>query len=255
MNSFAGGAEKGKRMLFNDRLLFLHVPKTGGTSVTSYLIRNLRGGVTITEPRDRLPAPDRVSTLARMKFGVRRLRRQLALLRRPKVRRLAGTRHETLTEASETLARLGRRLEDFETIVAVIRNPYDLEVSRFHFFRRGHLGVAGLAQEYAEELALAGDFAAFARKAAYHGRLPGRIEDWFEIDGRMPANLRIIRFEKLETDLHCALASLCTAAPLPRLNASAHAPYKEYIAPAIEEAIYRKYRWLFDRGFYPRERT
>ncbi|MGH6877774.1 MAG: sulfotransferase domain-containing protein [Rhizomicrobium sp.] len=241
-------------MLFNDRLLFLHVPKTGGTSVTSWLIGNLRGSVTVTEPPDRLPASDRISAMARMKFGVRRLRRQLSLSWRPQVRRLAGMRHETLGEASETLARLGRRLEDFEAIVAVIRNPYDLEVSRFHFFGRGHLGVKGLAHEYAEELALAGDFAAFARKAAYHGRLPGRIEDWFEIDGRMPANLRILRFENLEADLRRVLAPLCPdASPLPRLNASAHAPYKDYITLEIEKAIYEKYRWPFDRGFYDRE--
>jgi hypothetical protein len=242
-------------MLFNDKLLFLHVPKAAGTSVTSFLIGNLPGRVMLTEPTDRLEVSDRVPRTARLKLGLRRLRRQLGLLKRPSLKVIEGTRHETLREASETLRRLGRRLEDFEAILAVIRNPYDLEVSRFHFFRHGHLGVAGLAHEYAEELALAGDFATFAHRAAYHGRLPGRIEDWFEIDGQVPDNMRILRFENLAEGLGAALAALSPiASPLPKLNASRHPSYTTYLTPEIEEAIYQKYRWPFDRGFYQRER-
>jgi hypothetical protein len=242
------------RMLLTDRLLFLHVPKTGGTSVTSFLIRNLPGRITLTEPADIPPPTVDLPLPARMKLWFRQCRRQLGLLRHPRLRRIAGQRHETLRQAFEALERLGRNLAEFETILAVIRNPYDLEVSRFHFFRRGHLGIRGLAHEYAEELALSGDFAAFAARAAYHGQLPGRIEDWFEIAGKKPPNLRILRFETLESELSEALAPFCrNLSPLPRLNASSHAPYREYLTPAIEEAIYNKYRWLFDRGFYSRE--
>ena len=57
-----------------------------------------------------------------------------------------GSRHERLTEAAASLARFGRRLEDFDTIISIMRNPYDMEVSRYHFLRRGYLGVAGLAR-------------------------------------------------------------------------------------------------------------
>jgi hypothetical protein len=241
-------------MLFTDRLLFLHVPKTGGTSVTSFLIRNLPGPITLTEPAEPLPALGEFSLPARMTLQFRQWRRQLGFVRHPHVRRIAGARHETLQQASDALNDFRRELADFEAIVVVIRNPYDLEVSRFHFFRRGHLGIKGMAHEYAEELAQSGDFGAFANRAAYHGQLPGRIEDWFEIGGRMPPNLRILRFETLQADLSRAIAPFCTViSPLPRLNASAHAPYKNYLTPDIEEAIYRKYRWPFDRGFYSRE--
>lgn len=135
-----------------------------------------------------------------------------------------------------------------------MRNPYDLEVSRYHFFRRGHLGVKGFAHERAEELALAGDFAEFARHAPYHGRLPGQIEDWFEIDGRMPSNMRIIRFENLEQELAALISPAApVVSPLPRLNSSAHDPYTSYFTREIEEAVYRKFRWPFDRGYYARE--
>ena len=242
-------------MLFTDRLLFLHVPKTGGTSVTSFLIRNLKGRVILTEPADLPSATSELPLQARARLRLRQWRRRLGFLRHPHLRRIPGERHETLQQASDTLSRFGRKLSDFEAIVAVVRNPYDLEVSRFHFFRRGHLGIRGFAHEYAEELALSGDFAAFAARAAYHGRLPGRIEDWFEIDGRMPANLRILRFETLQTDLAHAIGPFCRmVSPLPRLNASAHAPYTDFLTPAVEEAIYSKYKWVFDCEFYPRKK-
>ena len=250
-----GATDPHGRMLLTDRLLFLHVPKTGGTSVTSFLIRNLPGQITSTEPAE---LPSQMSDLpfsARAKLQLKQWRRDIGFLRHPRLRRIPGVRHETLKQAAQTLTGLGRNLADFETIIAVIRNPYDLEVSRFHFFRRGHLGIRGFAHEYAEELAQSGDFTAFAERAAYHGHLPGRIEDWFEIDGRIPANLRILRFETLQADLARELAPFCRmVSPLPWLNASAHAPYRDYLTPRIESAIYQKYRWPFDRGFYSRER-
>jgi hypothetical protein len=240
-------------MLFNDELLFLHVPKAAGTSVTSYLIRSLPGQITLTEPADRLAASDRVSVFARAKLGLRRLRRHAGLLRRPQLKLIEGTRHENLREASEVLRRMGRRLEDFRMILAIVRNPYELEVSRYHFFRRGHFGVQGLAHELAEELAQAGDFATFARLAPYHGRLPGRIEEWFEIDSSIPQNLRILRFENLQHELAAAVDALgCRRVPLPNLNTSVHGPYTDYMTREIEQAIYEKFRWPFDRGFYPR---
>ena len=241
-------------MLFNDKVLFLHVPKAAGTSVTSFLIRNLAGPVTMTEPSYRLWTSDQAPAVAQVKLAFKRIRHELSLLLWPRLRRIAGTRHENLGQAAKLLAPLGRKLEDFEMVLAVIRNPYDLEVSRFHYLRRGHLGVPGLAHTCAERLALAGDFTAFAHRAPYHGRLPGRLEAWFEIDGRMPSNLHVLRFESLDQDLRRVLMPFSSgASALPCLNASKHESYAQYLSPEIEGAIYNKYRWAFDRGFYRRE--
>lgn len=242
-------------MIFNDDVLFLHVPKTGGTSITSYLMRHLPGPVYVTEPAVPAWRLEGLRASVRVKLWLQNLRRRIGYLRRPKIRPIGGARHETLLEARDRLAQLGLRIDDFKIILAVIRNPYDLEVSRFFFFRRGHQGIPGLVREKAEEIAMGGDFASFAKTAAYHGRLPGRIEEWFEIEGRTPANVRILRFETIESDLRQVLEPFCpVASPLPRLNASNHAPYKRYLTNEIEHAIYLKYRWLFDCGFYARER-
>jgi hypothetical protein len=239
-------------MLFNDDLLFLHAPKTAGTSVTSFFIANLPR-VTLTEPSD---GPGRATGMtrgARLKLALRRLRRHAGMLVRPQVTVIKGSRHETLAEAAAILQKQGRSLESFRAIVAIVRNPYDLEVSRYHFFRRGYHGIPGAAHELAEVLAQAGDFAEFALKAPYHGRLPSRIEDWYEIDGHMPANLHTLRFENLEADLYALVAQFHPIrTKLPRLNATEHASYTSYLTPATEEAIYRKYRWLFDKGLYAR---
>lgn len=240
-------------MLFNEKILFIHVPKAAGTSITGFLIRTLPGRITMTEPSRPLSSAG-APPAARLGLALRRIRHEVSVRLRPRLRRIAGTRHENLAQASEVLARCGRKLGDFEAIVAVIRNPYDLEVSRFHYLRRGHLGLPGIAGTLTEKLALAGDFAAFAARAPYHGQLPARMEEWFEIDGHIPPNLCILRFESLEQELCAALAPFCRRfSSLPHLNASKHGPHTQYLSREIEEAIYRKYRWLFDRGFYPRE--
>jgi len=55
----------------------------------------------------------------------------------------------------------------------VARNPYDLEVSRYHFLRLGYLGVAGLSQGRAQQIAFAGDFTGFRPHSAL-SRPPAR---------------------------------------------------------------------------------
>jgi hypothetical protein len=213
-------------MLFDDRFLFLHTPKTGGMSVTRFLIDNAPGRFTLSvPPHVKPPAGATV---------------------------IAGTRHERLRQAASRLAALGRKLDDFDAVVAIMRNPYDIEVSHYFYKQLGHPWDRGRAQD----LALARDFLAFAREAPFYGNLPARIEDWYELDGKMPENLRIIRFENLREELYDFVRGLCPISQeLRNLNRTRHAPYLSFLNPESEEAIYCKYRWLFDRGFYGRERV
>jgi len=123
-------------MLITDDILFIHPPKTAGMSVTAFLIRNLPGQKLLTVPEGHSPDD-------------------------PSVTALPGIRHENLPQAVERLAELGRELEQFRFVIAIIRNPYAMEVSRFHYLRLGHPWDAGPLQK----LALAGDFDSFAREA------------------------------------------------------------------------------------------
>jgi len=239
-------------MIFTRDLLFVHVPKTGGLSATGYLLDVLPRPVWLSHPIWDASLPARG------------------------VVQIDGRRHETLAEAAAITARRGLPVERFAAILATIRNPYDLEVSRWAYLRQGHQWERGPEQE----LALASPFEEFAVKNEQRGggwataalarfdggaplvgttrdrrRRPGELREFYEIDGRIPGNLRLLRFEHLAEDLAEALRELGVdtgAAPFPWVNRSARGDYRAYYTPAAEAAVYRRYRWVFDRGLYPR---
>jgi hypothetical protein len=232
-------------MFFDDRLLFLHVPKAAGMSITQWLVEHAKPGAVVTGPPSTAPQ----TMLGRVRRSAKTALQAMGLRPGGRARRVEGRRHATLTEAREDLAAFGRRLEDFERIVAVMRNPYHLEISYYNHLRSGR---AVTRSGPAFSLAQAGDFAGFAERAPFFGRLPARIEDWYAIDGNIPANLAMVRFEHLAAEIGAALG-MADRVSLPTLNASGQAPGRNFLTAQSEAAVYRKFRWLFDRGFYRRE--
>jgi tetratricopeptide (TPR) repeat protein len=213
-------------MIFSDRLLFLHVPKTGGSSVVQYLLETLPRPVYYSLP------PDHEADVP------------------PGVIRFHGIAHETLGEARLVLAERSRRLEDVPVVVACVRNPYELEVSRFAYLRRD---LNSYNHGLQQAVALLGDFELFAMCSRVHGGRP--LESYFVLDGVVPPNLRIIKLESIERDLARCLAEAGVgtgAAKIPHHNRSAHDPFPSYYTPAAEQAVYEKYKWIFDAGLYPR---
>jgi hypothetical protein len=213
-------------MLVTDEVLFIHAPKTAGMAVTDYLIANLPGQKTLTLP----PGHGR---------------------RQHGVEIVPGTRHENMHEAIERLARMGRTVDDLRLFLAVIRNPYDLEVSRYHYYRLGHPWDKGKLQD----LAMTGDFDRFCREALYpYIGAPRPIETYYTLDGHLLPMMRLLRFEYLSLELAAALRPFVTGDPIPleRVNSTAHAHFSSYINPRNEPAIFEKYRWLF--RFYERAR-
>ena len=227
-------------MIFNDDILFLHVPKTGGLSATRYLLDTLPKPLVITHP---IHVPG---------------------LEERGIAQLDGARHESMAEARETLRALGRDIPEFKMVLVGMRNPYDQEVSRYAYLRQGHHWESGPEQD----LALASDFETFAVGNCQAGgrwnrhdfeadtTCPNEIQDYYTLDGVIPDNLRVIRFEHLAEDLLSALASIgIVGAPeLPWDNRSDHRPYATYYSPSAEAAVYDRYRWVFDQGFYGRLR-
>jgi hypothetical protein len=219
-------------VLFTSEVLFVHPPKTAGMAVTRYLIDTLRGEKFITLPAGHERSGEGATILP-------------------------GTRHETLVQARDFFATRGQAIERFKHVLAVIRNPYEIEVSRFHYLRLGRPWDAGLAQE----IAMSGDFVRFVREVPYPRGTPIPIEDYYTLDGIIPPNLRLLRQERLEADLRGlfgpgrleAWLRLKLNRPRPRLevlNDSQHADWREYISAEVEPFIYERYRWLFK--FYGR---
>lgn len=212
-------------MILGERLLFLHVPKTGGMALTRYLLDILPRPVWYSHPNPGATPHEGVT-------------------------QIEGLRHETLREAFALAARLGIDPERLPLVFGVIRNPYELEVSRFAYLQKGHPWDAGPNQA----LALAGDFTAFATGSTDHGGHERPIHSYFEIDGRIPANLRILRHESLATDLPRVLREAGIDVPakaaMPVVNASRHGTWREYYTRAAAAKVNERYRWIFDHGYY-----
>lgn len=216
-------------MLFNQDLLFLHVPKTGGMAVTEKLLEILPKPIYYALPDG---AKDKVHNP-------------------PNIIATVGKRHGNLQQAQEWIAEYGKTLASFKKIIATIRNPYAMEVSRYFYLRLGHPWDQGKAQK----IALSSDFETFAVQSPYFGRKSSKVEDYFVLNGITPNNLVVIKNEQLDLDLQKLLGELKIPlnSPITKLNSTKHSDYHQYLTPKAEVAIYSRYQWLFDAGFYQRE--
>ena len=216
-------------MLFNQDVLFLHVPKTGGMAVTEKLL-------------EILPKPIYYALPERVKDKVHNP---------PEVIATIGKRHGNLQEAREWVAEYGKTLASFKKIIATVRNPYAMEVSRYFYLRQGFAWDNSKAQK----IALESDFETFASESLYFGRKSSQVENYFLLDGIIPNNLAVIKHEQLHSDLQKVLSELNITldSPITKVNGTKHKDYHQYLTPKAEAAIYQRYQWLFDAGFYQRE--
>jgi hypothetical protein len=171
-------------MLFSDEVLFLHVPKAGGSSITRYLLNELRGPLTLC-------VPENAFEHARGTVEYEDVNERLTLI--------VGKRHETLPEAIEVLESQGRHLADFVLVLAVARNPYELERSHFLHLQNPYMQRRRRPDDPAVLLARAGDFERFCKEALFMGGVD--VGDYFLLDGREPPNMRVVRFERLEEEV------------------------------------------------------
>ena len=131
-----------------------------------------------------------------------------------------------------------------------MRNPYDLEVSRYHYLRKGHKIDRGVAQD----LAKAGDFKSYLAAAPFFGSMPPRLDRYFRIGDFLPTNLKVLRFEHLEVDLAAKMSPYLRndGTRLAHLNRSKHDDFWNYYDDEAEELCYRRHSWFFDMSFYER---
>lgn len=105
-------------------------------------------------------------------------------------------------------------------------------------------------------VAQSSDFRTFVEQAAKPQglRFLHRVKEHFYIDGEMPPNLRILRFERLADEVRESLREIGISgdAEFPWLNRSDHAAYSSYYDEFTERAVYDASRWLFDLGLYQR---
>jgi len=219
-------------MIFNEKLLFLHYPKTGGMMLTPQFLANLKGQVHYSVPKGHISPEERIICLRRS------------------VKILDGLRHENIRQAKEKLNNFPgfTKFDAFEKVVVIIRNPYDYIVSRFHYLQNNQGVNIGPAARIAAE----GNFRKYAIEAPRFFKVDGYLLDDNKV---MPDNLFVIRFEDFSTQINLIMKDSLKK-PInfeKRLNSSKRKKYQEYITDAeIENAIYLKFKLLFDKGYYSR---
>lgn len=214
-------------MIFNQEVLFLHVPKTAGKSITQSL------GATLARP-----------LWAYVPVGTERNLRELPDVEGIHFERSSG--HEGVSKAFQTMTELGLKPRQVRMIMFVIRRPYDLMVSNYHFMREQYENNIGRENfELAQQL----EFPEWVERVKF-----ADMSRFFLVHQReQPKQLRVLRYERLADDYAEAMASIgYHPEPLPHLNASTHPDADELITPAAEQAIYEKFRYLFDNGYYER---
>jgi hypothetical protein len=214
-------------VLFNKDVLFIHVPKTGGWSLTRHLLVVLPKPVWYVHSE---PIPEGIPT-----EGVVHVR---------------GNGHESLDEADACVQAQGFAAADFPVILAVLRNPYALEVSRYAYALDGHPWDRGPNQQ----LAMTHDFETFAIESMHQAGPQRPLESYFLLQGALPKNLRLVRFENLAEEATDALRAvgITGSETVPWVNRSRHGPFLSYYTRDAEQAVYEKYRWVFDHGYYER---
>jgi len=225
-------------VIWNDELLFLHPQKTAGMAITDHLVNLLRTPVFISTP---LGHGDSIL--------------------RPGIAHVLGHRHENLFEAAAILEPFNRTLSDFKAILVPMRNPYDMEVSRYYHLRKPQ----AFEQDEDRKLALTGTFEEFIVRSEFRSPHPDNqelefreaIKNYYSMGATFLENLRVLRYECIETDLNEQLAQFgYEHISLREVNVSEERSERDFrrmvLSKEVEQAVYAKYRWIFEHGFYSR---
>lgn len=234
--------------VFSDRLLFIHVPKAAGKWAKEYLKRHVPG----TNGPEDLDYPFPIG-------------------------------HIPLRDIE---AFTGRPPDSWEKVVAVIRDPYEQQLSQMLFwlgrFRQGQrhehdvytAGAYARAQQRGvppmeEWLSRPGcDFHAWyeetvAGKAKTIASRAGYIDFgsyyryWIEVDGEIPGNVEVVRFERLNEDFPKAVAEFAGGVHDPGEPINVGPRRRDvrayYSLPAMD-MVERKFRHAFEHWYEKWER-
>ena len=223
-------------MIFNEDLIFIHIGKTGGLSCSHYLLKNLPGEINNCH--------DRAENEIR-KLGLE----DRNIIARPDI---GFNRHNSLSEALAFIKTIkNKQLNDFKRVLVVIRHPITLEYSYFKHIQKPRVKKRRKNTRFKD---LSGrSFEYFIEHAPYH-RSDHPQEAFFLIDGKIPENVTLIKFENLAEEFTAAVREFLPDGekePFPHRNKSkAEVTLEHDLSEREKELIYKKHAFMFDEGFY-----
>lgn len=206
-------------ILFTQSLLFVHNPKTAGTSLLRFLSDSLPGEI--------------------HQAGVAEL----------------GTHHPHLAQAVEHAARVAGFGGRESRILAVARRPLDREQSMYLYFRKV-LAVSptldiDLPDERMRHAVAKAAVLSFADWIRWQADTFGHCDLWQSQlyysgpAGLVPDTLSILRFENLDADLASLMTGLgLDALPVPRLNITDRTDADLGLSSTEGGVIEASYRWM-----------
>ncbi|KAF0674522.1 sulfotransferase family 2 domain-containing protein [Profundibacterium mesophilum] len=196
------------------RYIFVHIPKTAGTSFAAALeARAMKDDVLVGDTPKAL-----------------RRRGRLAALRRTLPPGARLWKHSRLADI-ETLLAPGA-LDGYE-VVTLIRNPWDRMVSYYHWLRRQEFGHPAVLR--AAKLDFDGFVRDEATRAAFAAESYGA---YLRVRGGREVPARFVRIEHLADDLAPFEAHLGFALAVPHLNASDRAAgYRDFYGPRTRDLV------------------
>jgi hypothetical protein len=187
--------------------LFVHIYKNAGTSITAALLP-------LAASRWQLLAAD----------ALRKLRIPVTFGPQPLPQH---------SSAPEIIAAIGRPAFDALFSFAIVRNPWDWQVSLFHYMR---------AETKHHQHGLAKSFSGFDDYIRWRCREEPKLQKDFiySTDGELLVDF-VGRFENLDADFAAICSRIGVSASLPKLNISNTTPYREFYGDETRELVRRTF--------------
>lgn len=216
-------------MIFNHELLFIHNGKTGGLSCARYLLDNLDGMIFNCGPGENKKDSHNITNINSINL------------------------HCTLRSAKQHLARdYQKNIADFKKILACIRHPYTLEISFYLHLKKPRVRERRKNDQWLLDLS-DGCFEEFVRHAGFH-RSGIAQQDYFIVDGVIPDNVHLIRYENLVEEFTQACSPFMKPGPcgiFPHINKSTQATDKlVLLTERAKSLIQQKHAFMFESGYY-----
>jgi len=140
----------------------------------------------------------------------------------------------------------------FQKIIAVVRNPYDREVSQYTFWREEYdRGKRGPEFELAHNKSFAEFIADPVSNFGCQGNYgKGVYWYWMNFNKEILPNLDVVKLDDL-TQLEAVVQPFqLLRGSIDKTNTSNHKPWEEYYDDDSKKIVQEKFKWTFEMGLY-----